>query len=86
MPSVSRKLQTEKQWKTVLFDYLKILLINGIVLIALNLLTVQVLAPFLDKQFSNHSLSRIITTIISLMAAAPFIWAIIGKKARKGSI
>ncbi len=78
-----QKLQTEKQWKTVLFDYLKILLINGIVLIALNLLTVQVLAPFLDKQFSNHSLSRIITTIISLMAAAPFIWAIIGKRPGK---
>lgn len=78
-----QRLQTERQWKTVLFAYIKILSINGIVLIALNLLTVEILAPFLDKQISNHTISRIITTIISLIAAAPFIWAFIGKRPSK---
>lgn len=77
------RMQTEKGWKTVLIAYLKILVINGVVLIALNLMTVELLVPFLDRQISNLSISRIIATVVSLIAAAPFLWAIIGKRPGK---
>lgn len=77
------RMQTEKGWKTVLIAYLKILVINGVVLIALNLMTVELLVPFLDQQIGNLSVSRIIATVVSLIAAAPFLWAIIGKRPGK---
>lgn len=66
-----------------MFAYLKILVLNGVVLVALNLLTVELLVPFLDRQIGNLSVSRIIATVVSLIAAAPFLWAIIGKRPEK---
>lgn len=78
-----RSLQTESRWKTILKAYLKILLTNGIVLVALNLLTVEVVAPFMDAKIKNFAVSRGVSLFVSLVMATPFLWAFIVKRPEK---
>ncbi len=80
---VVRHLQAESRWKTITKAYLKILLTNGIVLLALNQLTVEVLAPFLDNEIKNFAVSRGLCLFISLVIATPFLWAFIVKRPEK---
>lgn len=76
----TQHIQAESSWKKVLGSYAKIVITNGVVVLALNLLTVKFLMPFLDKTLVNNQLSRIICLVVSLGISAPFIWAVMAKK------
>lgn len=73
-------IQAESDWKKVLKSYLNIALINGIILLALLILTSKLLIPFLHTIFNNTLTGSMIGLIVSLGIAAPFLWALMAKK------
>jgi len=76
----AQNIQAENKWKAVMISYGKIMATNGVVLLALLLLSVRVLIPFLGKNIDNTYLRSIISVVVSLGVAAPFLWALIAKK------
>ncbi|MCO6496586.1 MAG: cation:proton antiporter [Chitinophagaceae bacterium] len=76
----SQKIQAESKWKIVLFSYLKIFLINGIILTALLLLSLKVLIPFFHQHIESSFLAKVVSLTAVLGISSPFLWALIAKK------
>ncbi len=76
----TQKIQAESNWKTVMKFYSRISATNGIVIIALMLVSLNFLHPFMFKLVENAQLSSIITLVVSLAMAAPFLLAFMTKK------
>ena len=76
----AQNIQAESEWKIVMRSYGTILITNGIVLLALVLLSLKFLVPFLDQQIENDILKNIIGLVISLGIGAPFLWALMAKR------
>lgn len=76
----AQSIQAESDWKLVLKSYGKITLTNGIILLALVLLSINFLVPFIEKNVANEALSATIIFVVSLGVAAPFLWALMAKR------
>lgn len=76
----SQKIQAESKWKIVMMAYVRIMVTNGIILLALMLLSIRVLVPFLQANIENSMLRSVISLVVSLGVASPFIWALIARK------
>ena len=75
-----QNIQAESKWKSVMMSYMKIIVSNGVVLLALILITTKFFIPFLNQNIDNTIFRSLITLIVSLGVAAPFIWAFMAKK------
>lgn len=66
----------QSEWKILLKHYILRILIYGVILIAINLLSKELLDPFIEKTFPNlsNTLSSLLITIITLVAMAPFLY------------
>ena len=78
--SGTQNIQAESNWKILLKSYANIALTNGIVLLALMLLSIRFFLPFLEKHIADQTTRSIIGIVVSLSAAAPFVWALMAKK------
>lgn len=78
--SSTQNIQAESDWKIVLKSYGRIALINGIILLALILVSSNFLLPFVREKVEGETLRIIIVLVISLGAAAPFMWALMAKR------
>ncbi len=78
--SGTQSIQAESEWKVVLKSYVYIAITNGIVLLALLLLTTNFFAPFLQENIANEGLRATILLVVSLGAGAPFMWAFMAKR------
>lgn len=78
--SGTQNIQAESEWKAVIKSYINIAITNGVVLLALMLLTLNFLVPFLNSRIDNTTLSAAIALCISLGIAAPFLWALMAKR------
>ena len=78
--SSAQNIQAESRWKTVMMSYLNIIVTNGIILLALMLITVKFFIPFLDKNIDNNLFRSVIALVATLGIAAPFLWALMAKK------
>ncbi|MBX3163346.1 MAG: cation:proton antiporter [Bacteroidetes bacterium] len=76
----TQTIQAEGDWKTVLFGYIKIVAINGIIIVSLVLLSVNFLVPFLNQNISNTTLKGIIALTLTLGASSPFLYALMTKR------
>jgi len=76
----TQSIQAESDWKGVIKSYLQIGLTNGIVLLALLLLSVKFLLPFVNKNIENSIFRAVTLLVVSLGVAAPFLWAFMAKK------
>ena len=76
----THNIQADSDWKAVIKAYVNIGITNGIVLLALSLLSINFLVPFLTRTIENNTLAALIGLVISLAAAAPFFWAFMAKK------
>ena len=76
----AQNIQAESAWKIVMRSYGTILITNGIVLLALVLLSLKFLVPFLDRQIENDILKSVIGLVISLGIGSPFLWALMAKR------
>jgi CPA2 family monovalent cation:H+ antiporter-2 len=78
--SSTQDIQVQSNWKTVLKSYINIAVTNGIVLLALILLSLNFLVPFLNRELENSTIASVAALIISLSIASPFLWALMIKK------
>jgi monovalent cation:H+ antiporter-2, CPA2 family len=78
--SGAQTIEAESDWKIVLRSYLVLIITNSVVIIAMITLAIRYLYPFITANFQNRLLADIITTIATLIAMSPFIWALTIKK------
>lgn len=78
--SGTQNIQAQSNWGKVIKSYANIAVTNGIILMAMMLLSVNFLLPFLKEQIDNQITVSILALVISLAAAAPFLWALMAKK------
>lgn len=78
--SSTENIRAETGWRVVFRAYSTIIITNGILLLALVLLSVKFLIPFLNRNIENEVLKSILGLVISLGIAAPFLWALMAKK------
>jgi CPA2 family monovalent cation:H+ antiporter-2 len=78
--SSTQKIQAEGDWQKVFKAYVNIAVTNGIVLLALILLSLNFLLPFLDETIENDTTRSIIALIISFGVSAPFLLALMTKR------
>ncbi len=78
--SSTQNIQAENRWKTVMMSYLKIIVTNGIILLALMLITVKFFIPFLNNNIDSNLLRSLIALVVTLAVASPFLWALIARK------
>ncbi len=76
----TQDIQADSDWKLVLKSYRNIALANGIILLALILLSLNFLLPFINENVEGDVLRNIIVLVISLGAASPFLWAFMAKR------
>lgn len=76
----TQRIQADSDWKLVLKSYARIALINGIVLLAIVLFSLNFLVPFVRENVHNDSFATIIILVVALGAAAPFLWAFMAKR------
>lgn len=79
----TQNIQAESKARTVMMAYAKILFTNGIILLALVLVSVRLLVPFLETNIENELLRNIIALVVSLGVASPFLWALVARKPDK---
>ena len=78
--SGAQHIQAESNWKVVMKSYASIMVTNGIILIALFLISVNFLMPFLNEHIENSLLNKVTGLVITLGVSAPFLWALMAKK------
>jgi len=78
--SNTQSIQADSDWKIVLKSYTRIAVINGVVLLALVLLSVNFLVPFANEKIADDTVRMIIILVVSIGAAAPFLWAFMAKR------
>jgi len=78
--SNTQNMQATSEWKLALKSYSTIVVTNGVVIIAIGLMAVNFLSPFLNKTVENQLLSKIITLGITFLVALPFLWAMTAKR------
>ncbi len=79
----TQSLQAESDWKLVLRSYLKIVLTNGVILLAIVLLSLNFLIPLVVRSVPNETARAAIVLVVSLGLAAPFLWALIAQRPNK---
>lgn len=78
--SGTQTIQAQSEWKQVMRSYINIGITNGIVILALMLLSLNFLLPFLNDTIENNQTRSLIALVVSLGAAAPFLWALMAKR------
>lgn len=78
--SSTQKIQAESAWKQVIKSYTTIIITNGIVIIAILLLSVNLLEPFLFSKMNSITYAGIVGIFVSLLVAAPFFWGLMLKR------
>jgi monovalent cation:H+ antiporter-2, CPA2 family len=78
--SSTQAIQADSEWKLVLKSYARMAIMNGIVLLALILLTLNFLMPFLREHIGDNMTRSVLGLFISLAIASPFLWALMAKR------
>ena len=76
----TQNIQAESAWKTVLKSYAKIGFANGMVLLALSYLSLNLIRPWAQGNIEDVLLARIAGVMLSLAICAPFLWALMARR------
>lgn len=71
----TQNLRAETSWQTTFKAYGLIMISNGIMILALFFLSINVLFPFVSGQIENGTVAALVTLAVSLTVAAPFLMA-----------
>jgi CPA2 family monovalent cation:H+ antiporter-2 len=72
----AQTIQAESDWRIVLRSYLLVMAINSVIVIALVIILTNYLLPVIKMSIRGEPWPAIITFIITLVATAPFLWAL----------
>lgn len=75
-----QNIQAESEWKGLVKSYIRIVLINGIIVISLMLIALNFLLPSLQESIGSIQMANALTALISFSFAFPFLWAMMAKK------
>jgi CPA2 family monovalent cation:H+ antiporter-2 len=78
--SGTQHIQAESNWKVVIKSYVNIAITNGIVLLAIILISINFLIPFLNRNIAEPMIKSLVGLVITLGISAPFLWALMAKK------
>ncbi|MBV4359523.1 cation:proton antiporter [Pinibacter aurantiacus] len=78
----TQTIQAESDWKKVLRAYGGIIIINGVMIVAVVLLTSYYVAPFISREINNARLATAISIFIAFGIMSPFLWALMVKQVR----
>ncbi|NSL90737.1 cation:proton antiporter [Chitinophaga solisilvae] len=81
----SQTLQGESDWRIVLNSYLKVIILNSVILIAIILLNTYYVGPFIAKYIENQLLAKLLAVVIAIAMMAPFISALTIKKVQSSA-
>ena len=76
----AQTLQAEPDWKVLLKNYARVVIINSVVVIAILLLSQRYFLPYIKSQVENELIGTLIVTLPTLAVCIPFLWAIIAKR------
>ncbi|GHA63557.1 cation:proton antiporter domain-containing protein [Pontibacter akesuensis] len=74
--SGAQTISTTSDWKLVLRTYIVNLVIYSVIIIGIVMLSARYLNPFVTETLINGNLGDIVTTAITLVFMAPFLWAL----------
>ncbi len=78
--SNTQSIQSESSWQTILKQYAKIIVINGIVIIAIYLLFSQFIIPTINQNLDSNDIKNIIGNSLPIIFIIPFLWALMVKR------
>lgn len=76
----SQTLQADSDWKIVLRSYIRVIVLNSVILMGVILLNVYYIGPFVMKYIQNEWLAKILAVVIGIAMMSPFIWALMIQK------
>lgn len=78
--SYNQSVNGSSAWKKLVQSYLQLLIVNGIIVLAIIILSTKYLLPLMASWFESSVIARIITLIVTILAMLPFVWALAIKK------
>jgi CPA2 family monovalent cation:H+ antiporter-2 len=78
--SNTQSIQADSDWKVVLKAYVRIAVVNGVILLALFLLSTNFLQPYAKEKITDENVRMFVVLLVSIALAAPFIWAFMAKR------
>ena len=76
----ARTIQAESEWRKLAKRLGTIMLTNGIIIFAIMIIGIQFVFPLLSKIVPSGIMASIITFILTLVFASPFMWALMVKR------
>ncbi len=76
----SQTIKAETDWNIVFKAYMQMLFLNTVIVIALILLSNYYLRPFISSKLDNSIWAKLTSIFLTLVAMAPFIWALTARK------
>lgn len=78
--SNTQNIEAESSWKTILKNYARIIVINGIVIMAIFLVFSRFIIPLINENLANNSVKNIIGNALPVLFILPFLWALMVKR------
>ena len=76
----TQNIQAETSWQTILKNYGRIVLINGIIIIAIYLLFARFIIPAINEKLESNGIKNIIGNALPVLFILPFLWALMVKR------
>lgn len=81
----TQSIQAENSWQTILKSYGRIIVINGIIIIAVYLLFSNFIIPTINENLESNDIKNIIGNALPILFIHPFLWALMAKRPSSGS-
>ncbi|MDR2148001.1 MAG: cation:proton antiporter [Tannerella sp.] len=78
--ATTQTIQAESEWKKLVKQYLANIFLNGFILLALIILGTKILYPLLNQAFPTGFWAALLTILLALVIALPFLWALMFKR------
>lgn len=78
--SDTQSIQAENGWKVLLQEYMRMMLMNGIVVIGIYLLYSNFIIPMINDKLNDNTTKNIIGNVLPIATALPFLWAFMVKR------
>lgn len=78
--SNTQNIQAESNWKNILKNYSRIIIINGIIILAIYLMFSNFLIPIINDHLESNGVKNIIGNALPVLFILPFLWALMAKR------
>lgn len=83
--SNTQNIQAESAWKNILKNYARIIVINGIIILAIYLMFSRFLIPAINETLDSNDIKNIIGNALPVLFILPFLWALMVKRPSSGA-